>query len=81
MKNPLNQILVILIGAYKVFISPFLPNSCRFYPSCSTYCRNAYRHFGFIRATILSALRVGKCHPFHPGGYDPLPTQKENNNG
>ncbi|MBU0712560.1 membrane protein insertion efficiency factor YidD [bacterium] len=77
----MNLIPVILISAYKLFISPLLPNSCRFSPACSAYCRGAYQHYGFIRATILSVVRIGKCHPFHPGGYDPLPTQKEKNNG
>lgn len=76
MKNPLNLIPILFIDGYKLFLSPFFPNSCRFSPSCSTYCRDAFRNFGFFRASILSTIRICKCQPFHPGGYDPLPIKQ-----
>ncbi|HDP68434.1 MAG TPA: membrane protein insertion efficiency factor YidD [Candidatus Marinimicrobia bacterium] len=77
----LNSVPIFLIGLYRITLSPFLPNSCRFYPSCSTYCLEAFKNYGFFRATLLSISRIGRCHPFHPGGYDPLPTNKETRNG
>jgi len=57
---------------YKKFISPFLPQSCRFYPSCSHYCSEAVQRFGVAKGGWLSFKRIMKCHPLHPGGFDPL---------
>ncbi len=62
-----------LIYMYRLFISPLLPPSCRFYPSCSRYAVEVYTSHGFWRASYLTARRLLKCHPFHPGGYDPAP--------
>lgn len=62
-----------LISLYQVAISPFKPPSCRFYPSCSEYARQAFEKYGIVKGGILSLLRILKCHPFHPGGYDPVP--------
>jgi putative membrane protein insertion efficiency factor len=76
-----NHILIILIKIYRGFISPVLPASCRFYPTCSEYSLAAYKNFGFFKATGLTIKRIVKCHPFHPGGYDPLPPHKEIKNG
>jgi putative membrane protein insertion efficiency factor len=66
----------ILIGAvrgYQVAISPALPPSCRFYPSCSQYALEALRRHGALRGSWLAARRLVRCHPFNPGGYDPVP--------
>ncbi len=62
-----------LIRGYRYWISPFLPASCRFYPSCSQYALESYQKLGFCRATYLSLLRLLKCNPFHPGGVDAVP--------
>ncbi|MBW2038349.1 MAG: membrane protein insertion efficiency factor YidD [Deltaproteobacteria bacterium] len=61
-----------IIKAYKIFISPLLGPSCRFYPSCSSYAIEAIRVYGLWRGILLSAKRILKCHPLHPGGYDPV---------
>lgn len=60
-----------LIIFYRRFISPLKPPSCRFYPTCSEYAEQAIRKYG-LKGVFLAFKRVLKCHPFHPGGYDPL---------
>jgi len=72
--------LVFLIDIYRRFISPLLPRSCRFYPSCSCYARDALLSFGLLRGGVLMVKRLLKCHPFHPGGYDPLPLLRQQDN-
>lgn len=62
-----------MIVFYQKFISPFLMPSCRFYPSCSTYARLAFERYGILKGGILSVTRILRCHPLHPGGYDPVP--------
>lgn len=62
-----------LIRGYQRFISPALPASCRFYPSCSQYTLEAVTKYGLIRGSWLGARRLIRCHPFNPGGHDPLP--------
>jgi putative membrane protein insertion efficiency factor len=62
-----------MIVLYQKLISPVLLPSCRFYPSCSTYARLALKKYGIIKGGILSLMRILRCHPLHPGGYDPLP--------
>jgi len=71
--NIINHFGVKLIKGYQNWISPFLPASCRFYPSCSQYALESYQKLGFWRATYLSLLRLLKCNPFHPGGVDAVP--------
>lgn len=67
------QMAVAVIRAYQVAISPLLGPRCRFYPSCSHYAAEALQTFGFFRGSWLAVRRIAKCHPFHPGGYDPVP--------
>lgn len=61
-----------LIRGYQRFVSPVLPASCRFYPSCSQYTLEAVTKYGLIRGSWLGARRLIRCHPFNPGGHDPL---------
>lgn len=63
-----------LIRAYQLTISPLLGARCRFYPSCSHYALEAIEHHGVWRGGWLAARRLGRCHPFCQGGYDPVPT-------
>ena len=72
-KNIISHFSVKLIKGYRYWISPFLPASCRFYPSCSQYALESYQKLGFCRASYLSLRRLLKCNPFHPGGVDVVP--------
>jgi len=67
------RILMAAIGFYRMVISPLLGPRCRFYPSCSAYALDAMRAHGAARGTWLAACRIARCHPFNPGGYDPVP--------
>ncbi len=73
MKSVLTRPLVWLIRAYQLAISPMLGNRCRFFPSCSEYAMQALEKHGLLRGLWLGMRRVGRCHPWHPGGYDPVP--------
>jgi putative membrane protein insertion efficiency factor len=66
-------ILQSLVHAYRWLISPMLGPSCRFYPSCSAYALEALERFGALKGSWLTVRRLGRCHPWHPGGYDPVP--------
>lgn len=70
--NILVYIATLLIKAYKYLISPMLPSSCRFYPSCSEYALEAFDKYGFIKGFWLTLKRIGRCHPLCDGGYDPV---------
>ena len=61
------------IRYYQKAISPLVPPSCRFYPSCSAYAAEAIDKYGFLRGSLLAVKRILRCHPFNPGGYDPVP--------
>ena len=61
---------------YQKYISPIKPRTCRFYPTCSAYSLESYRRFGAFKGTILTAIRIAKCHPFHRGGVDLVPEKK-----
>lgn len=63
-----------LIQSYRRYLSPLKgAPSCRFYPTCSTYAYEAIDKYGFVKGGFLALKRILKCHPFHPGGYDPVP--------
>ena len=67
------RLLATLIRGYQRFVSPALPPSCRFHPSCSQYALEAVTRHGALRGGWLAARRLARCHPFHPGGFDPVP--------
>lgn len=69
----IKSLLLGLIGMYRYGISPMLGRNCRFHPTCSEYAMDAIRTHGALRGTWLAMRRVGRCHPFNPGGYDPVP--------
>jgi putative membrane protein insertion efficiency factor len=68
-----SRILVLLIRAYQTVIGPHLPSACRYYPSCSAYAIEALERHGSIRGSWLAVRRIARCHPFRPGGFDPVP--------
>ncbi len=65
--------LILLVRAYRRLVSPALPAACRFYPSCSAYAEGALRRHGAAKGAWLTARRLVRCHPFHPGGIDQVP--------
>jgi len=69
----MRTVLLLLLRAYQLGISPFLGQNCRFYPSCSTYAAEALREHGAAKGSLLMLKRLCKCHPWHPGGVDPVP--------
>ncbi|HVA37574.1 MAG TPA: membrane protein insertion efficiency factor YidD [Candidatus Dormibacteraeota bacterium] len=69
----MRTVLVGAIRLYQLVISPALPASCRFYPSCSEYARQAVARHGALRGTWLAVRRLVRCGPWHPGGHDPVP--------
>ncbi len=73
LKSLLARPLIWLVRGYQLAISPMLPPSCRFYPSCSHYAIEALQRHGPIKGLWLSLRRVGRCNPWHPGGHDPVP--------
>ncbi|HEY6011875.1 MAG TPA: membrane protein insertion efficiency factor YidD [Nitrospirota bacterium] len=69
----MNTLIIYILRLYKRLLSPLLPPACRFTPTCSEYAIEAFEKKGLCKALWLTAVRVLKCHPFHPGGYDPVP--------
>ena len=69
----MRKVLISLIRVYRYLLSPLLGPSCRYYPTCSQYAQEAIEMHGVLRGSWLSLKRVGSCHPWHEGGYDPVP--------
>ncbi len=67
------RILLLLLTVYRVALSPFLGRNCRFFPSCSDYATEALSRHGSARGSWLTIKRITRCHPWHPGGFDPVP--------
>lgn len=66
--------LLLLIRLYRALLSPWMGNQCRFYPTCSVYAEQAIRTHGSLKGLWLALVRIGKCHPWHRGGLDPVPS-------
>ena len=69
----MRRLLILGVRAYQVAIGPLLPPSCRYFPSCSTYAIEALERHGALRGGWLAVCRIARCHPFRPGGFDPVP--------
>ena len=69
----IRPVLLVLVRLYQRLVSPLLPPACRFYPSCSAYAATALERHGALKGSALAARRLLRCHPFHPGGIDPVP--------
>lgn len=69
----MKQLLVLFVRGYQMVLSPHLPASCRYYPTCSHYAIEALEKHGALRGGWLAVKRIARCHPFRPGGYDPVP--------
>jgi len=65
--------VLLLIRSYQLVLSPMLPASCRYVPTCSAYAAEAVERYGAVRGGWMAARRIARCHPFRPGGYDPVP--------
>ncbi|MGB9846355.1 MAG: membrane protein insertion efficiency factor YidD [Desulfotomaculales bacterium] len=70
--SPAVAAVVVVIRLYQKMISPLFPPSCRFYPTCSEYACQAFLRYGLLKGFFLASWRLLRCHPFSPGGYDPL---------
>jgi putative membrane protein insertion efficiency factor len=73
----MKSLALAMIRFYKRFISPALPSSCIYEPTCSVYTYQAIERYGVIRGTWMGIKRISRCHPFHAGGYDPVPDLEE----
>jgi putative membrane protein insertion efficiency factor len=73
MRTAFSTALVTAITVYRKLVSPVLPSACRFYPSCSQYAQEAIECHGPGKGAWMALKRIGRCHPFHPGGEDPVP--------
>jgi uncharacterized protein len=69
----MRTLLIAILTGYRWVLSPMLGANCRFHPTCSCYAQQSIERFGAIRGLWLAARRVARCHPWHPGGYDPVP--------
>ena len=68
----MRRIVVFPLKLYRTLVSPYVPTTCRFYPSCSTYMIEAIEKKGIVRGVLYGLVRILKCNPFHPGGFDPV---------
>lgn len=81
-KNQMQRVIIVFIKAYQYLLSPLLGNRCRFYPSCSAYAIEALERYGVFLGLWFGLKRILRCHPFHPGGFDPVPEKiGHNKNG
>ena len=71
-KYSVSTLLIYLISLYRKYLSPLKGPTCRFHPTCSEYSLQAITHYGAVRGVLKSVHRLAKCHPYHPGGYDPV---------
>jgi putative membrane protein insertion efficiency factor len=69
----MSSLLTSIIRGYQRYISPRFPPSCRFHPTCSQYSLEAIEKYGAVKGSWLGVKRIARCHPFHPGGFDPVP--------
>jgi len=69
----MKRLTLVMIRFYQKAVSPWLPPACRYYPTCSAYAIEAIERYGFFRGAVLATKRILRCHPFHAGGYDPVP--------
>ena len=69
----MKRVALAMIRYYQKALSPLVPPSCRFYPTCSTYAAEAIEKHGFLRGSLLAVKRILRCNPLNPGGYDPVP--------
>jgi len=69
----MKQLLLLALRGYRFFLSPFIGNQCRFAPTCSVYAMEAIERFGAARGGMLAVRRLARCHPWHAGGWDPVP--------
>lgn len=74
--SPLARVMVGAIGGYRRFVSPLLRQNCRFHPSCSAYALEAIKVHGAMRGSLLAVKRIGRCHPWSPGGVDHVPVKR-----
>lgn len=72
----MKHLFISIIKFYQKYISPIKPRTCRFYPTCSSYSLKSYERYGAFKGTMLTIVRIAKCHPFHPGGVDLVPEKK-----
>ena len=73
----MSYLLIFAVRFYRLCISPLFPPTCRFYPSCSQYALEAIQVYGALKGSWVAIKRLSKCHPYHPGGYDPLMDSEE----
>ena len=73
LNNISKLIIMVLIRGYQLIVSPVLGPACRFYPSCSQYASLAINRYGVVKGSYMAIRRLLRCHPFHPGGFDPVP--------
>ncbi|HHO68329.1 MAG TPA: membrane protein insertion efficiency factor YidD [Gammaproteobacteria bacterium] len=69
----MRRLMLLMISGYRVLLSPLLGNNCRYYPTCSCYAHTAIERFGVLKGGWLALRRIGRCHPWHEGGVDPVP--------
>jgi len=76
-RHSIGWLLIAMIRVYQAAVSPILPASCRFYPSCSHYAVESIERLGALRGMIMAIRRISRCHPWNKGGFDPVPTHSE----